>query len=95
MVISDMLTMHRFFIVKPNPYIPKEEAEAAHTNLVLGEAATGLSILSLSLSIFRFMPNISLNSAFKRFTVFQFLTAFGFFAYYGFQLLRLKKYVPE
>lgn len=89
-----MIAMHKHFIMKPNPYIATEQAESAHTSLILAEAATGLSILSLSFSLFKIAPNISLNSAFKRFTLFQFLTAFGLFGYYGFQVYKLKDLVP-
>lgn len=30
MVLLDLLTMHKYFIMKPNPYISDAEAQSAH-----------------------------------------------------------------
>lgn len=95
MVLADLLTMHTHFLMKPNPYIPNEQAEEANTKLVLAEAATILSVVSLSLSMLKVMPSITLNSAYKKFNVVQFVIAGGLFAYYGYELYRLKRFVPE
>lgn len=33
MVFSDLITMHKHFVMKPNPYIEKEDAEVAYIAL--------------------------------------------------------------
>lgn len=34
-MFQSLYTMHKHFIIKPNPYVSKEEAESAITKLVL------------------------------------------------------------
>jgi hypothetical protein len=94
MVLSDLLTMHYQFIMKPNPYVPRNQAEAAHTKLVVAEAAALFSVLSLSLSLLKIFPGISLNSAFKKFTILEFVGAVGFLGWYCWDIYKLKQYVP-
>jgi low temperature requirement protein LtrA len=86
--------MHRHFIIKPNPYITNKQAENAQTHLAIAQVATGLSVISLGLSIFKVVPQISLNSAFKRYTVFQFLISAALFGYYCYEINNLQKLVP-
>jgi hypothetical protein len=94
MVLFDLITMHKYFIMKPNPYIPDHKAEATHRILAVGEAGVFISAITLSLSLFKIMPSITLNSAYKRFTVVQFLISFGILGYYGYQLHNMKNLVP-
>ena len=63
--------------------------------LALGEIGIVLSTISLSLSLFKIFPSISLNSAFKKFTVIEYLISFGFIAAYGVDLHRLRMMVPD
>lgn len=92
---SDIVTMHKYFIMKPNPYITNEEAQSAHTCLALGQAATILATVCLSLSLIKVFPQITQNSAFKKYTAFQFLLSAGIFGYYGYKLTRLKNLIPQ
>lgn len=95
MSFNDLLTMHRHFIIKPNPYITTEQASSANQKLVLSEAATFLSLLSLSLSLLKIKPNITLNSAYKKFNLVQFLVAGALGLAYGYDLWKLRAFVPE
>ena len=87
--------MHSSFIIKPNPYISQEESESAITKLVLAETALILSVVSLSLSLFKIMPKYTLNSAYKKFTVVQFWGADVLFGMYVYDLSKLRKFVPD
>lgn len=90
-----MLNMHRNFIMKPNPYISNEDAERAFTTFLVSQAAGIFATISLSMSLFKIMPKISLNSAYKKFTVVEFVVAFGLMGYYGYDLLRMRKMIPD
>lgn len=44
----------------------------------------------MSLSIFKIYPKLTLNSAYKKYTVFQFLLSIGLFGYYGYRMNKLR-----
>ena len=87
-------TMHKSFVMKPNPYITDDEAVEAHELLVMSEAASFSGLLCLSMSIFKVFPKISQRVYFKKFTVFQLMVSIGLFGYYGYQLNLLSNRVP-
>lgn len=95
MGVGKLKTVHSEFVMKNNPYIDNENANKAHTILVMAEAGTFSSLLFFTLTLSKIKPNITLNSAFKKSTFAQFIISLCLYGYYAFQLNNLSKMIPE
>lgn len=95
MGVSNIYTVHKHFILKPNPYVPNDLSQHAYTKLVWGQATALLSLTYLALSLFKVFPKLTLNTAFKKFTVFQFGLSIGMFGWYAWELNGLRDLIPE
>lgn len=85
-MISDIINIHKNFILKPNPYVTQEQAEEAYTKFAIGEFMMISAVGFLGMSILRFVPRLSQRTIFKKFTVFQALTGLGAYGWYFYEI---------
>lgn len=64
--------MHNQFILKPNPYITRDEAESAYTKFMMGQFILGSAVGSLILRKINFLPGITSKKSFRNFIIVQF-----------------------
>lgn len=94
-MISEIINIHKNFILKPNPYVTQDQSEEAYTKFAVGEFMVISSVAFLGMSIFKILPRYSQRAYFKKFTVLQALTGFAAYGWYFYEISQIGNTIPK
>ncbi len=94
-MISDIINIHKNFILKPNPYVTQQQAEDAYTKFAAGQFLTISAVGCFTLSLLKFVPKISQRAFFKKFTVFQAISGVAAYGWYFYEINQIGNTIPK